>query len=158
MSSTDELVRELHDRAMISELLLRFARALDERDWAGYAALYADDGVLQLPWGPPRPREGLEQDTEANLGRFHATQHISSAGGLNVWGTVVAVYVLATGVKGLQLAGAPVWIPRPLQRRRAADRGRTGEVPPDGREGRRGAPAHLPPSPIRSGGRYGIRG
>jgi ribose transport system permease protein len=28
-----------------------------------------------------------------------------------VWGTVVAVYVLATGVKGLQLAGAPFWIP-----------------------------------------------
>jgi ribose transport system permease protein len=24
---------------------------------------------------------------------------------------VVAIYVLATGVKGLQLAGAPVWIP-----------------------------------------------
>jgi ribose transport system permease protein len=33
------------------------------------------------------------------------------AGRFNVWGTVVAVYVLATGVKGLQLAGAPVWIP-----------------------------------------------
>lgn len=32
-------------------------------------------------------------------------------GRFNVWGTVVAVYVLATGVKGLQLAGAPVWIP-----------------------------------------------
>ena len=32
-------------------------------------------------------------------------------GRYNVWGTVVAVYVLATGVKGLQLAGAPVWIP-----------------------------------------------
>jgi ketosteroid isomerase-like protein len=76
--TTDELVRELHDRALIGELLLRFARALDERDWEGYAALYADDGVLQLPWGPPRPREGLAQDTEANLGRFHATQHISS--------------------------------------------------------------------------------
>jgi ribose transport system permease protein len=29
----------------------------------------------------------------------------------NVWGTVIAVYVLATGVKGLQLAGAPIWIP-----------------------------------------------
>jgi ribose transport system permease protein len=29
----------------------------------------------------------------------------------NVWGTVVAVYVLATGVKGLQLAGAPFWLP-----------------------------------------------
>lgn len=29
----------------------------------------------------------------------------------NVWGTVLAVYVLATGVKGLQLAGAPFWLP-----------------------------------------------
>ena len=33
------------------------------------------------------------------------------AGRFNVWGTIVAVYVLAVGVKGLQLAGAPVWIP-----------------------------------------------
>jgi ribose transport system permease protein len=32
-------------------------------------------------------------------------------GRFNVWGTLVAVYVLATGVKGLQLAGAPIWIP-----------------------------------------------
>lgn len=32
-------------------------------------------------------------------------------GRFNVWGTVVAVYVLAVGVKGLQLAGAPTWIP-----------------------------------------------
>lgn len=32
-------------------------------------------------------------------------------GRFNIWGTVVAVYVLAAGVKGLQLAGAPVWIP-----------------------------------------------
>jgi len=76
--ATDALVRELHDRALISELLLRFARALDERDWEGYAALYTDDGVLQLPWGPPRPRQGLAEDTEANLGRFQATQHFSS--------------------------------------------------------------------------------
>jgi ribose transport system permease protein len=32
-------------------------------------------------------------------------------GRCNVWGTVVGAYVLATGVKGLQLAGAPIWIP-----------------------------------------------
>lgn len=32
-------------------------------------------------------------------------------GRYNVWGTLVAVYVLATGVTGLQLAGAPVWLP-----------------------------------------------
>ncbi len=32
-------------------------------------------------------------------------------GRFNVLGTVLAVYLLATGVKGLQLAGAPVWVP-----------------------------------------------
>ena len=31
-------------------------------------------------------------------------------GRFNVWGTVVAVYVLAVGIKGLQLVGAPQWI------------------------------------------------
>lgn len=32
-------------------------------------------------------------------------------GRFNIWGTILAVYVLATGVKGLQLVGAPFWIP-----------------------------------------------
>lgn len=32
-------------------------------------------------------------------------------GRYNVWGSVIAVYVLAIGVKGLQLGGAPTWIP-----------------------------------------------
>jgi ribose transport system permease protein len=31
-------------------------------------------------------------------------------GRFNVWGTVLAVYVLAAGIKGLQLVGAPSWI------------------------------------------------
>lgn len=36
--------------------------------------------------------------TQLKLGRF------------NVWGTVLAVYLLGTGVQGLQLAGAEVWV------------------------------------------------
>jgi len=31
-------------------------------------------------------------------------------GRFNVWGTLLAVYVLAVGIKGLQLVGAPAWI------------------------------------------------
>ena len=31
-------------------------------------------------------------------------------GRFNIWGTVVALYVLATGVKGLQLAGGEFWV------------------------------------------------
>ena len=33
-----------------------------------------------------------------------------TAGRVNVWGTVLAVYVLAIGVKGLELSGAPFWL------------------------------------------------
>ena len=40
---------------------------------------------------------------------FGSTQF--RGGKFNVFGTLLAVYVLATGVKGLQLAGAPVWFP-----------------------------------------------
>jgi ribose transport system permease protein len=32
-------------------------------------------------------------------------------GRFNVWGTVFAIYVLQVGVQGLELAGAPIWIP-----------------------------------------------
>ncbi|MBN9619243.1 MAG: ABC transporter permease, partial [Actinobacteria bacterium] len=31
-------------------------------------------------------------------------------GRFNVWGTLVALYLLATGVKGLQLAGGQLWV------------------------------------------------
>lgn len=44
--------------------------------------------------------------TAALLG---ATQF--GGGRVNVPGTLIAIYLLATGIKGLQLAGAPPWIP-----------------------------------------------
>lgn len=31
-------------------------------------------------------------------------------GRFNIWGTVISIYVLAMGIKGLQLGGAPIWI------------------------------------------------
>jgi hypothetical protein len=41
-------LRWLVDRAAISDLLIDFARALDDKDWEGYAANFAEDGVLAL--------------------------------------------------------------------------------------------------------------
>jgi ribose transport system permease protein len=75
------------------------------------AALAAVAGILvssSLGAGDPTigPSYLLPAFSAAFLG---STQF--SRGRFNVWGTVVAVYVLATGVKGLQLAGAPIWIP-----------------------------------------------
>jgi ribose transport system permease protein len=68
-------------------------------------------GVLtsgQLGVGDPTVGPGylLPAYAAAFLGstQFHGGRY-------NVWGSVIAVLVLAVGVKGLQLAGAPVWIP-----------------------------------------------
>lgn len=75
------------------------------------AAIAALAGILvsaRLATGDPTigPAYLLPAFSAAFLG---STQF--RGGRFNIWGTVVAVYVLAAGVKGLQLAGAPVWIP-----------------------------------------------
>ena len=74
-------------------------------------AIAALAGLLtsaQLAVGDPTVGPGflLPAYAAAFLGstQFHGGRY-------NVWGTVIAVLVLAVGVKGLQLAGAPVWIP-----------------------------------------------
>jgi ribose transport system permease protein len=63
------------------------------------ASLGAGDPTIGPPYLLPAFSAAFLGSTQFRGGRF------------NVWGTVVAVYVLATGVKGLQLAGAPIWIP-----------------------------------------------
>ena len=74
-------------------------------------AIAALAGLLtsaQLAVGDPTVGPGylLPAYAAAFLGstQFHGGRY-------NVWGAVIAVFVLAVGVKGLQLAGAPVWIP-----------------------------------------------
>ena len=74
-------------------------------------AIAALAGLLtsaQLAVGDPTVGPGylLPAYAAAFLGstQFHGGRY-------NVWGAVIAVLVLAVGVKGLQLAGAPVWIP-----------------------------------------------
>lgn len=78
----EQRVQWLVDRAAISDLLCSFARALDTRDWATYAANYAEDGVLELPdpqgGAPIVLRSGeLRDAVPRSLGRYRATQHLS---------------------------------------------------------------------------------
>ena len=76
----------LVDRAHIGDLLVEFARALDERDWAAYAATYTDDGVfeIQAPDGRTVARiEGRDTiaavtESPAALGGYAGTWHGSS--------------------------------------------------------------------------------
>jgi ribose transport system permease protein len=78
---------------------------------AACGAIAASAGILQsstIATGDPTvgPAFLLPGFAAAFLG---STQF--RGGRYNIWGTIIAVYVLATGVQGLQLAGAPVWIP-----------------------------------------------
>lgn len=69
----------LVDRAAISDLLIDFARALDDKDWEGYAANFAEDGVLALtPTIFHDGREGLADFVAGSLGRYAGTHHLST--------------------------------------------------------------------------------
>lgn len=83
-------VTYLMERAAISDLLIAFARAIDTKDWNGYANLYTEDGIVEIPVKRPDGtpvrhvgRKGMAEFIagDANrpgLGRFVNTHHISS--------------------------------------------------------------------------------
>jgi ribose transport system permease protein len=72
---------------------------------AGFAGVLASAqiGAGDPSIGPPYLLPALAAvflgSTQLQRGRF------------NVWGTLIAVFVLAIGVKGLELTGAPFWLP-----------------------------------------------
>jgi uncharacterized protein (TIGR02246 family) len=69
----------LVDRAAIGDLLVDFARALDEQDWEGYAANYAPEGTLGFNGRIAHSgREGLVAFVSRGLGRYAGTHHISA--------------------------------------------------------------------------------
>ena len=59
-------LRSLLDRDEIGQVLVKFARALDEKDWEGYANLYAEDGVFRRPNNFHRGRAGMAAGGRVN--------------------------------------------------------------------------------------------
>lgn len=68
------------DRAQISDLLVEFARSLDQRDWQANTALYVADGVFTV--GDGLQLQGHDQlsltGSDRALGQYHRTWHGSS--------------------------------------------------------------------------------
>jgi ketosteroid isomerase-like protein len=94
-------LRWLVDRAAISDLLVDFARALDDQDWQGYAANYAADGVLAIsPTISHTGREGLAEFVAAGLGRYAGTHHLSANHAISVDGDTATTrsYLVAAHV------------------------------------------------------------
>jgi hypothetical protein len=71
-------LRWLVDRAQISDLLVAMARTLDERDGVGYAALYTEDGVLELGEMRAVGREALAAGVAQHLGGYGAVWHLGA--------------------------------------------------------------------------------
>lgn len=60
----DELearVRRLEDREAIHGLFMRYRECLDEKDFSGYAALFAEDGEFVAAGGTAKGRDGIEE-------------------------------------------------------------------------------------------------
>lgn len=88
----------LVDRAAISDLLVDFARALDDQDWAGYAANYAVEGVLAIsPAITHTGRAGLAEFVGGSLGRYAGTHHLSANHAIEIDGDTATTrsYLLA---------------------------------------------------------------
>jgi 3-phenylpropionate/cinnamic acid dioxygenase small subunit len=85
MQSIEEKVAWLVDRALISELLYGFARALDTKDFSAYVQNYAEDGFIDLPQpaGPPGSRLRISRDemitrVPQSFKPYSASHHIST--------------------------------------------------------------------------------
>ena len=91
----------LVDRALISDLMLTFARALDERDWDAYAATYTEDGVLNIGgFVELRGREAIRAATASprGLGGYSGTWHGSSNHAITVSGDSATLHSYLLGV------------------------------------------------------------
>lgn len=84
-SDPEAQLRWLVDRAAIADLLVEYARCVDEGDWPGFAALYTEDAVLEIAGGR---REGLAEIEAAGdlVAAYAATHHMSATHGIDVDG------------------------------------------------------------------------
>ncbi len=90
----------LVDRALISDLLVEFARSLDERDWAANTALYVPEGVMTA--GKFLRLEGHEQlmvtGSDRGLGQYAGTWHLSSNHAIHLDGNTARTRSYLLGV------------------------------------------------------------
>lgn len=78
-------LRWLVDRACISDLLVEFARRVDDHDFAGMSELYVEGGVLRLPFGD-LPKHEIGPASDKLIGAYDALHHMSTNHAIAVHG------------------------------------------------------------------------
>ncbi len=67
-TALEERVRRLEDEKEIRALLVRYGEYLDAKDYAGYASLFASDGVSTTGFGSATGPAAIEVLLEENMG------------------------------------------------------------------------------------------
>jgi len=111
----------LMDRAAISDLIISFARTLDTKDFAGYADLFTEDGIIEVPVKLPDGsffrhvgREGLAElvsgdGQRTGLARFAYTHHLSANHQITIDGDTATACSYAHCIHRLSDDPADVW-------------------------------------------------
>ena len=74
----DAALQELRDRLDVSEMITRYAFALDRCEWDDFDSIFADEVLVELPHVPSGstvPRAEFKQMAIDTVGGFEATHH-----------------------------------------------------------------------------------
>ena len=69
VAALEKRVQQLQDEQAIREVVVRYGEYLDARDYAGYASLFASDGVWTGGFGSFTGPAAIEEMLEKNLGK-----------------------------------------------------------------------------------------
>jgi uncharacterized protein (TIGR02246 family) len=69
VAALEKRVQELQDEKAIREVIVRYGEYLDARDYAGYASLFASDGVWTGGFGSATGPAAIREMLEKNLGK-----------------------------------------------------------------------------------------
>jgi len=69
LATLEKRVQQLQDEQAIREVVIRYGEYLDARDYAGYASLFASDGVWTGGFGSATGPAAIQEMLEKNLGK-----------------------------------------------------------------------------------------
>jgi uncharacterized protein (TIGR02246 family) len=72
VAGLEKRVQQLQDEKAIREVLIRYGEYLDAKDYAGYASLFASDGVWTGGFGSAKGPTAIQEMLEKNLGKPEA--------------------------------------------------------------------------------------
>ncbi|HEY4210752.1 MAG TPA: nuclear transport factor 2 family protein [Steroidobacteraceae bacterium] len=72
VATLEKRVQQLQDEQAIREVVIRYGEYLDARDYAGYASLFASDGVWTGGFGSATGPAAIQEMLEKNLGKPEA--------------------------------------------------------------------------------------